>query len=394
MAPREATARLRKELINFHKDPPPFIHVSVSERNILDWDYLLEGPPDTPYQGGWYHGRVRFPPGYPHAPPEIVMFTESGRFKMSTPLCLSMSNYHPESWNPAWSVSTILKGLLSFMCEDTPTQGSVEPETTAEEKRRLAARSADANRGNAHFRKMFPAFDEIVAEARQRPAGTFERMKQQQEAGAAAAPAEATPAAAEVCPAGAAAAAAPGTAVPAAPAAERPSHADPAAAAGPPPSSGGTVSAGAEVVLKGLAARKDLNGAAGVVIALEGQRLRVRVTASGEEVTVRRSSAVLPQPAAPSPPASPAAAAEGAPAADRPPEAAPAAAAGQEPPLSPGDAVVIQGLVSKSELNGASGVIAECLAAAGRYRVVLDPRGGSGGGPAEVSVRGSCLRKA
>ena len=30
-------------------------------------------------------------------------------------LCLSISDYHPDTWNPAWSVSTILTGLLSFM---------------------------------------------------------------------------------------------------------------------------------------------------------------------------------------------------------------------------------------------------------------------------------------
>ena len=32
-----------------------------------------------------------------------------------------MSDYHPESWNPAWSVSTILKGVLSFMLSDEIT---------------------------------------------------------------------------------------------------------------------------------------------------------------------------------------------------------------------------------------------------------------------------------
>ena len=34
---------------------------------------------------------------------------------MSFRLCLSISDFHPDTWNPAWSVSTILTGLLSFM---------------------------------------------------------------------------------------------------------------------------------------------------------------------------------------------------------------------------------------------------------------------------------------
>ena len=33
-----------------------------------------------------------------------------------------MSDFRPKTWNPAWSVSTILTGLLSFMvCVETDT---------------------------------------------------------------------------------------------------------------------------------------------------------------------------------------------------------------------------------------------------------------------------------
>ena len=35
-------------------------------------------------------------------------------------LCLSISDFHPDTWNPAWSVSTILTGLLSFMVSQKP----------------------------------------------------------------------------------------------------------------------------------------------------------------------------------------------------------------------------------------------------------------------------------
>jgi ubiquitin-conjugating enzyme E2 J2 len=52
------------------------------------------------YLGGWYHGMVIFPKEYPYKPPSIQMITPNGRFKCCTPLCLSMSDFHPESWNP------------------------------------------------------------------------------------------------------------------------------------------------------------------------------------------------------------------------------------------------------------------------------------------------------
>eukprot|EP00444_Apocalathium_aciculiferum_P015190 CAMPEP_0183471640 /NCGR_PEP_ID=MMETSP0370-20130417/158193_1 /TAXON_ID=268820 /ORGANISM="Peridinium aciculiferum, Strain PAER-2" /LENGTH=113 /DNA_ID=CAMNT_0025664227 /DNA_START=174 /DNA_END=511 /DNA_ORIENTATION=+ len=91
------------------------------------------------------------------------MVTPNGRFQTNTRLCLSMSDYHPESWQPAWSLATVLKGLLSFMCEDTPTAGAVEPPASAEERRKLATESLEWNRGQADFVKAFPKFDQIVA---------------------------------------------------------------------------------------------------------------------------------------------------------------------------------------------------------------------------------------
>ena len=43
------------------------------------------------------------------------MITPNGRFATNKRLCLSISDFHPDTWNPAWSVATILTGLLSFM---------------------------------------------------------------------------------------------------------------------------------------------------------------------------------------------------------------------------------------------------------------------------------------
>jgi ubiquitin-conjugating enzyme E2 J2 len=46
---------------------------------------------------------------------------------------LSISDFHPKSFNPAWEVSTILIGLLSFMTSEEMTTGSVGA-TEAERK--------------------------------------------------------------------------------------------------------------------------------------------------------------------------------------------------------------------------------------------------------------------
>ena len=43
--------------------------------NMLEWHYVIEGPPGSPYQGGFYHGIIRFPQEYPFKPPSIRMLT-------------------------------------------------------------------------------------------------------------------------------------------------------------------------------------------------------------------------------------------------------------------------------------------------------------------------------
>ncbi|KAJ3021005.1 UNVERIFIED_CONTAM: Ubiquitin-conjugating enzyme E2 6 [Siphonaria sp. JEL0065] len=153
MASKGAIVRLRKEYTLLQKEPVPFIVAKPLESNILEWHYLIQGPEDSPYAGGSYWGKLVFPTDYPFAPPSIQMITPSGRFTPSTRLCLSMSDYHPESWCPGWNVGTILNGLLSFMLEDTQTTGSIK--TTDQEKKDLAAKSKEWNKSNAKFNEIF-----------------------------------------------------------------------------------------------------------------------------------------------------------------------------------------------------------------------------------------------
>lgn len=139
MATPGANKRLTREYQNIQKDPPPYIVAHPSESNILEWHYILTGAPNTPYDGGQYWGSLVFPPDYPFAPPAIRMHTPSGRFRPSERLCLSISDFHPKSFNPAWSVATILNGLLSFMNSEEMTAGSISH--TPAERKLFAAKS-------------------------------------------------------------------------------------------------------------------------------------------------------------------------------------------------------------------------------------------------------------
>ncbi|KAJ7777085.1 UBC-like protein [Mycena metata] len=165
MASKAAYKRLTKEYVTMQREPPPFVWAAPDEKNILIWNFLIRGPSDSPFAGGEYHGVLQFPSEYPFKPPGIKMLTPSGRFHPDKKICFSMSDFHPGTWNPAWSVATILTGLLSFMLSDEMTTGSVT--STEAHKRAFAARSHAWNIGQARFREAFP--DYCAPEIRELP---------------------------------------------------------------------------------------------------------------------------------------------------------------------------------------------------------------------------------
>ena len=156
------------QTLEIQQKPMDNLRALPLESNILEWHFVVEGSEGTAYEGGWYHGKVIFPPTYPYKPPSIQMITPSGRFKTNTRLCLSMSDFHPESWNPMWSVSTILMGLVSFMLEESPTTGSIS--TSDYTKRELAKESLEMNCKDKIFVELFPELVELYKEQKRKNA--------------------------------------------------------------------------------------------------------------------------------------------------------------------------------------------------------------------------------
>ncbi|KRX57318.1 Adaptin ear-binding coat-associated protein 1, partial [Trichinella sp. T9] len=109
-----AGARLRKDAARLARDPVPYVKAMPLPSNILEWHYLLRGPEDSPYAGGFYHGKLIFPTDYPFKPPSIYIITPNGRFKPNTRLCLSISDFHPDTWNPTWSKQKLARRSILY----------------------------------------------------------------------------------------------------------------------------------------------------------------------------------------------------------------------------------------------------------------------------------------
>ena len=119
-AVRSSKRRIMADVRELHTDPSDQYAAAPRETDIFEWDFAIRGPPGTPFEGGVYHGRIILPTEYPFKPPHIMLLTENGRWEVGKKICLSISAYHPEEWQPAWGVRTILEAIIAFM----PTDGN------------------------------------------------------------------------------------------------------------------------------------------------------------------------------------------------------------------------------------------------------------------------------
>jgi ubiquitin-conjugating enzyme E2 J1 len=110
------------------------------EDDIFEWHFAIYGAEGTAFEGGIYHGRILLPVDYPFKPPNFMLLTNNGRFETMTKICLSITSYHAEHWQPSWSVRTALHAIRAFMV--TPSEGALGGIDFSEEQRRdLAVKS-------------------------------------------------------------------------------------------------------------------------------------------------------------------------------------------------------------------------------------------------------------
>lgn len=163
VCPLDSTIKiLKNEFKTIMGNPLDIASFQIDERYICVWYFLLNGTCDTPYEGGLYLGTFLFPPDFPYGPPEIQMISPSGRFLTRRPICLTMSSFHKESWNPSWTIEKLTIGLLSFMNSTEYGSGCLET-TSLSQKRQIASNSKKWLVYNCDiFEKIFPQEHQIL----------------------------------------------------------------------------------------------------------------------------------------------------------------------------------------------------------------------------------------
>lgn len=134
--------RIHAELREINESPSRHWTAGPAGDDLYEWQFAVRGPPGTDFEGGIYTGRIALPTNYPLSPPSVMLLTPNGRWEVGKKICLSNSNYHPELWQPAWGIRTMIEALRAHF--PAPGDGAIGAlDWPSDIRKRLAKESLD-----------------------------------------------------------------------------------------------------------------------------------------------------------------------------------------------------------------------------------------------------------
>lgn len=127
--PKETVKRVAKDVRDIIKNPlhEHGIYYAHDDSDLLKGKALIIGPPDTPYEGGYFLFKFQFPTNYPHQPPVVTYCTNDGKTRFNPNLyrsgkvCLSVLNtWKGPQWTGCQTISSVLLALCAAVLTDKP----------------------------------------------------------------------------------------------------------------------------------------------------------------------------------------------------------------------------------------------------------------------------------
>jgi ubiquitin-conjugating enzyme E2 G1 len=99
----------------------------VDDSNPFKWEVMIMGPPDTPYEGGFFQATMTFPTDYPNLPPDMRFVSEfwhpnvyqDGRVCISILHAPGDDQYgyekSSERWRPIHSIESIIVSVIAMI---------------------------------------------------------------------------------------------------------------------------------------------------------------------------------------------------------------------------------------------------------------------------------------
>ncbi len=112
--------RMMKEVEKIKKEcPETCIGGPKNKDDIYNWDLILFGPTDTPYEGGNFRMSVVFPKNYPYSPPVIKFETKIYHPNIDEEgnICIDILS---EKWSAALTIPKTIMSISSMLMDPNP----------------------------------------------------------------------------------------------------------------------------------------------------------------------------------------------------------------------------------------------------------------------------------
>lgn len=114
-----ALRRIQKELEEIQRDPPAGCSAGPVGDDLYEWEGVICGPSDSPYSGGMFRLKIRFPTDYPFRHPHVQFLTKvyHPNVNKAGGICLDILK---TQWSPALTISKVLLSISSLLTDPNP----------------------------------------------------------------------------------------------------------------------------------------------------------------------------------------------------------------------------------------------------------------------------------
>ena len=126
----KSAKRLREELKGIARDTMSNISAHLKGENLIEWEATIQGPPDSPYEGGTFLLDMTFSLRYPFEPPKVTFRTQIYHCNINSEGWISLDILNNQ-WAPSMTVSTVLLSIQSLLTDCNPEDPLV-PEIAAQ----------------------------------------------------------------------------------------------------------------------------------------------------------------------------------------------------------------------------------------------------------------------
>jgi len=161
---------LARQLKELQKNSDGFSVGLVDDSNLYEWQVIVEGPPQTLYEGGYFQATLSFPPEFPSKPP-LMKFVTPGFWHPNVykdgKVCISILHEAKEDafnqqesidekWRPILSIEAVIISVMSMLSEpnfgspaniDASVMWKKEPEVYKKKIRKLVRKSQEIMMG-------------------------------------------------------------------------------------------------------------------------------------------------------------------------------------------------------------------------------------------------------